>query len=130
MADDLRAIERDSLASDERQFHAQGFGWPFGAWLAPAARALARRLPTIDLAAGHGHAEQILVDRVGFLLCAHTEAAFFEIFLLVGARLRVFLLDFADRRDDGVVALRLHREVEADLIIAHAGAAVRDRARA
>jgi hypothetical protein len=42
----------------------------------------------------------------------------------------VFLLDFADGRDDLVIAARLHRQVEAHLVVAHARATVRDGARA
>jgi hypothetical protein len=89
-------------------------------------RALARRFPRVDLAAGQGHAQQVLVDGVGLLLAAHAEAALLQVGLLVGARLRVFLLDFADRRDDAVIATRLHRQVETHLVVAHAGATVGD----
>src|SRR3546814_12340981 len=53
--------------------------------------------------------------------------SFFQVLLLVGARLRVFLLDFPDRRDDAVTTGSLHREIEAHLVVAHSGAAVRDR---
>ena len=53
----------------------------------------------------------------------------FQVGLFVGAGLRVFLLDFADRRDDPIVAQGLHRQVETHLVIAHAGAAVRNLAR-
>ena len=99
---------------------------PFAARRAPADRALARLLPAIDLAAGDGHAEHVLVDRVVLRLRAHAKAALLEIFLLVGADFGVLLLDLADRRDDLVVAERLDREIEAHLIVAHAGAAVRE----
>src|SRR3546814_10258497 len=61
------------------------------------------------------------------LLRAHAEATFCQVLLLVGARLRVFLLDFPDRRDDAVTTGSLHREIEAHLVVAHSGAAVRDR---
>src|SRR5476649_566642 len=42
----------------------------------------------------------------------------------------MLLLDFADRRDYLVITERLHREIETHLIVAHAGATVRDGASA
>src|SRR3546814_13935696 len=86
--------------------------FPYTTLFRSAACAFARRVPAIDLAAGHGQPEQVLVDRVGLLLRAHAEATFFQVLLLVGARLRVFLLDFPDRRDDAVTTGSLHREIE------------------
>src|SRR5690606_28204638 len=124
------AIKRDRLAILETELHPQRLRRPFGARLAPTRRTFARRLPTVDLAARHGQAQQVLVDRVGLLLGPHAEAALLQVRLLVGAYLGVFFLDLADRRDDLVVAQRLDRQVEPDLVVAHAGAAVRDRARA
>src|SRR5690606_998454 len=126
VAGHLRAIQRHRLAVLETDPHLQRLGGPLGARLAPADRALARRLPAIDLAAGHGQPEQVLVDRVGLLLGAHAEAALLQVGLLVGAYLGVLLLDLADRRHDAVVALGLYRQVEAHLVVAHAGAAVGD----
>src|SRR6185437_1109759 len=82
-----------------------------------------------DLATRHRHAEQVLVDRVALLFRAHAETALFEILLFVRARLRVFLLDLADRRDDDVIAERLDRQVETHLVVTHARAAVRDEFR-
>src|SRR3546814_18508970 len=58
-----------------------------------------------------------------------SKAALFKVALLVGAHLGVLLLDLADRRQDGVIAAGLDRQIEAHLIVAHAGAAVRNRAR-
>ena len=130
MPGDRFAVQRYRLAVDEADRHLQRFGRPFGTRLAPAHRTLARRLPTVDLAAGHGQAQQVLVDGVRLLLRAHAEAALLQISLFVGARLRVFLLNLADRRHDLVVAQRLHRQVETHLVIAHAGATVCDRVRA
>src|SRR5690606_37017497 len=104
VAGHLRAVQRHGLALDEAQRRAQRFDRPRLARRAPAARAFARRVPAVDLAAGHGQAEQVLVDRVGLLLRAHAEAAFLQILLLVGAGPGVLLLDFPDRRDDAVIA--------------------------
>src|SRR5690606_14305067 len=119
------------LATGKTQRRPQRFVGPLFAPRAPAARALARRLPAVDLAAGQGHAEQVFVDGVGLLFRAHAEAAFLQVGLLVGAGLRVLLLDFADRGDDAVVAGspapgRRDSKVEAHLVVAHAGAAVGD----
>src|SRR5690606_8361550 len=81
------AVERNRFAMLEAQRHAQWIDRPFRALFAPASRAFARRLPAVDLAAGHREPEQVLVDRVGLLLCAHAETALFEIRLLVSADL-------------------------------------------
>src|SRR6185437_12260443 len=121
VAGELLAVQRHRLAVLEAELHAQRRRRPLGARLAPAARTLARGFPLVDLAAGHGDAEQVLVDGVGLLLGAHAEAALLQELLLVGARLGVLLLDLADRRHDLVVTQRLHREVEAHLVVAHAG---------
>src|SRR5690606_10516792 len=107
LARHLPAIDRHRFAPDEAQRDLQRFIRPGAARRAPAAGALARRFPAVDLAAGHGDAQQVLVDGVGLLLRLHAEAALFQIGLLVGAGLRVFLLDLADRRHDPVVARRL-----------------------
>src|SRR5690242_14772401 len=96
---------------------------------APAARAIFGRLPAVDLATRQGHPQQVLVDGVGLLFGANVEAALPQVFLLVRAHRGVFLLDFADRGDDFEIAQRLHSKVETHLVVAHAGAAVRDRAR-
>src|SRR5690606_35750739 len=104
------AVEFDRLAVGELQADRQRLARPRRARRAPAARALARRFPLVDLAAGHGHAQQVLVDGVGLLLGAHAEAALLQVGLLVGAGLGVLFLDLADRRHDPVVALRLHRQ--------------------
>ena len=123
-------VQRHRFAADETDAHLQRRFGPFAARRAPAARAFARRFPAVDLAAGHRQAEQVLVDRVCLLLGAHAEAALLEIGLFVGAGLGVFLLDFADRRDDREVAAGLDREIETHLIVAHAGATVGDDLRA
>src|SRR5690606_29975912 len=121
------AVELHRLAVDELQADRQRLDRPRAAGSAPAARALARGLPLVDLAAGHGHAQQVLVDRVGLLLGAYAEATLLQVGLLVGAGLGVLLLDLADRGHDAVVAAGLDRQVEAHLVVAHAGAAVGDR---
>src|SRR3546814_2329149 len=84
----LFACEHHGFALHEAKRRAQWFDGPCLARRAPAACAFARRFPAIDLAAGHGQPEQVLVDRVGLLLRAHAEATFFQVLLLVGARLR------------------------------------------
>src|SRR5690606_18994685 len=120
------AVQGDRLAVLEAQANLERFQRPLLAPRAPAARTLRRRLPRVDLATGQGHAEQVLVDGVGLLLRVHREAALLEVGLLVGAGLRVLLLDLADRGNDRPVPRRFHGQVEADLVVAHAGAAVGD----
>src|SRR5690606_31654913 len=128
---DLRAFQRlavqlHRLALDELQGHLQRLDRPGRTRRAQAAGAFAGHFPLVDPAAGHGHAPQAPVDGVALLLGTHLATALLEVLLLVGAGLGVLLLDLADRGDDAVVALRLDRQVEADLVVAHAGAAVGD----
>ena len=125
-AGDGLSVQADRLAVPEADRHPQRFHRPLGARRAPATGALARSRPGVDLAAGHGQAQQVLVDGVALLLGAHAEATLFQVGLFVGTGLRVFLLDLADRRHDAVVATGLHRKIETHLVVAHAGATVRD----
>ncbi len=118
------AVQRHGFATLEADRDAQRLRRPLLARRAPAARALARRFPAVDLAAGQGEAQHVLVDRVGLLLRTHFEAALLQPALLVGPHLRVLLLDLADRRHDHIVAQGLDGDVEAHLVVAHAGAAV------
>ena len=119
-------VQRHRFAADETDDDLQRRFGPFAARRAPAARALARRFPAVDLAAGHRQPQQVLVDRIGLLLGAYAEATLLQIGLFVGAGLGVLLLDFANRADDGVVAAGFDRQIETHLIVAHAGAAVGD----
>src|SRR5690606_29672882 len=131
LASERLAVQRDRFAALEAQPRLQRLGRPLLAPRAPAARALARRPPVVDLAAGQGHAEQVLVDGVGLLLRVHGEAALLEVGLLVGAGLRVLLLDLADRGHDRPVAGcpapggpapgGHDGQVETHLVVAHAG---------
>ena len=50
-----------------------------------------------------------------------------EVLALELAHARVVVLDLAHRREDLEVAEGAYREVETNLVVAHAGAAVRDR---
>ena len=118
------AVQLHRLALDKLQLDRQRLDRPGAARGAPAAGALTRGLPAVDLAAGHGQAEQVFIDGVGLLLGAHAKTALFQVLLLVGAGLGVFLLDLTDRGDDFVIAQGLDRQVKTHLVIAHAGAAV------
>ena len=120
------AIECHGFAMLEAKSHRQGTAWPFVARSTPAARAFAGRLPAIDFAARHGQAEQVLVDRVGLLPGADIETALFEVSLFIGTDFLVLFLDFANWRDDLVVAQRFHRQIKAHLVIAHASTTMRD----
>src|SRR5699024_6436416 len=110
----------------ETDVHTQRLGWPFGRRAAPAACTVAGRLPLVDFASGQGHSEEVLVDGVALLLAAHAETARLQKGLFVRTRLGVLLLDFTYRRDDLPIALRFHSQVEAYLVVAHAGVAVCD----
>jgi hypothetical protein len=64
------------------------------------------------------------------LLARDGEAALLEVASLVRAHVLVLALDVPDGRQDRVVAACAHREIEADLIVSHSGAAVGKELRA
>ena len=119
-------IQRHRLPLCKPQAHLHCLGRPLLAARAPTTRTVAGGFPTVNFATGHGQAQQVFIDGVRLLLGTHSKAAIFQIRLLIGAGLGVLFLDFTDRRNDAVLALRLHCQVKAHLVIAHAGAAMRD----
>ena len=88
-----------------------------------------RSLVPVDFAAGNGDAEQVLVDGITAGGCRHLDSRLgHDLQLVVPNRLHL-CLQVANRRMNFVLAEAAHGLVEAQLVVAHAGAAVSEVAR-